>query len=234
MVTSQDAATAVALTELDVDYDDTSIEVVYVEPGQPAEDKLEVRDIFRADRRATDPSHRGHHRRDRPARGASPLTFRMLRGRELVEVEITPRQIEGDLRIGVAAGDRASSSRSRCGSTSTPTSGAPVPGLMFSLAIYDTLTKGSLTGGEMVAGTGSIDASGAVGPIGGVQQKIAGARDDGADLFLVPPDNCEEALGADPGDMRLVRADTMHDARLAIEAWVDDEDADLPSCEDAA
>ena len=70
-----------------------------------------------------------------------------------------------------------------------------------------------------------------MGPIGGIQQKIAGAREAGAELFLVPPDNCDDALDAQNGDMTLVRADTMHDAVTAIESWVDDPDATLPSCE---
>ena len=52
-----------------------------------------------------------------------------------------------------------------------------------------------------------------VGPIGGIQQKIVGARDAGAELFLVPPDNCDEAVGAPNDDMRLVEAPTMHSAR---------------------
>ena len=65
---------------------------------------------------------------------------------------------------------------------------------MFSLAIYDTLTPDSMTDGATVAGTGTIDPEGKVGPIGGIQQKIAAARDTGADLFMVPPDNCDEAL----------------------------------------
>ena len=64
--------------------------------------------------------------------------------------------------------------------------GGPSAGLMFSLGIYDTLTPGSLTGGANVAGTGEIDGAGRVGPIGGIQQKIAGAREAGAELFLVP------------------------------------------------
>ena len=74
--------------------------------------------------------------------------------------------------------------------------GGPSAGLMFSLAIYDTLTPGSLTGGQVVAGTGTIDDGGQVGPIGGIQQKIAGAREAGAQLFLVPPDNCADAARA--------------------------------------
>ena len=89
--------------------------------------------------------------------------------------------------------------------TVDPDIGGPSAGLMFSLAIYDTLTPGSLTGDDVVAGTGTIDVDGTVGPIGGIQQKIVGAREAGAELFLVPADNCEDAQGARNGDMRLVR-----------------------------
>jgi PDZ domain-containing protein len=115
-----------------------------------------------------------------------------------------------------------------------PDIGGPSAGLMFSLGIYDTLTPGSLTDGQVIAGTGTIDADENVGPIGGIQQKIAGAREAGAKLFMVPPENCDDALDAQNGDMTLVRADTMHDAVAAIESWVDDPDATLPSCEKEA
>ena len=59
-------------------------------------------------------------------------------------------------------------------------------------------------------------------------------RDDGAELFLVPIENCIDALAAgNNDDMQLVMVQTMHDARTSIEAWVADQDAELPSCEDA-
>ena len=45
--------------------------------------------------------------------------------------------------------------------------GGPSAGLMFSLGIYDKVTNGALTGGQNIAGTGTIDSSGKVGPIGG-------------------------------------------------------------------
>ena len=104
-------------------------------------------------------------------------------------------------------------------------------GLVFALALHDTLTPGSLTGGNIIAGTGTIAPDGAVGPIGGIQQKIAGARQADAELFLVPADNCEEALDAEPGDMRLTRVETFDDALASIRAFADDPDADLPACE---
>jgi PDZ domain-containing protein len=105
---------------------------------------------------------------------------------------------------------------------------------MFATSIYDTLTPGSLTDGEVVAGTGTISADGKVGEIGGIQQKIAGARADGAKLFLVPPANCSDALGADNGPMRLVKAATLAGAISEIKAWTADHDATLPSCEPAS
>ena len=80
--------------------------------------------------------------------------------------------------------------------------------------MYDTLTPGSLTGGTDIAGTGTIDADGRVGPIGGIQQKIVAAADAGAKIFLVPPANCDSALDADvtKDEIKLVKAPTLHSA----------------------
>src|SRR5690606_22200280 len=72
--------------------------------------------------------------------------------------------------------------------------GGPSAGLMFALGIIDKLEPEDLTGGLTIAGTGSIDEHGNVGPIGGVPQKLVGAREAGATVFLVPAANCAEAL----------------------------------------
>ena len=72
--------------------------------------------------------------------------------------------------------------------------GGPSAGLMFTLGIIDKLTDGDLTGGQFIAGTGTIDPAGAVGPIGGVLLKLITAREAGATVFLVPADNCAEAV----------------------------------------
>lgn len=103
---------------------------------------------------------------------------------------------------------------------------------MLSLAIYDTLTPGSLTGGKVVAGSGTIDAEGRTGAIGGVQQKIAGAEQADADLFMVAADNCPDVVDLDTGDLRLVRVDTINDAVESLTTWADDDTAPLPTCED--
>lgn len=111
--------------------------------------------------------------------------------------------------------------------------GGPSAGMIFAIGIYDVLTKGSLTHGKVIAGTGEIDPEGNVLPIGGVQQKIAAAQRDHARLFLVPADNCAEALDAhfDHDQIELVRADTVEQAIEQIKDWARDPDASLTRCE---
>ncbi|WP_283135643.1 YlbL family protein [Rhizohabitans arisaemae] len=96
--------------------------------------------------------------------------------------------------------------------------GGPSAGLMFALGIVDKLTPGDLTGGKSVAGTGTITPEGAVGPIGGIQQKMVGARDAGATVFLTPAANCADALRAVPDNLRLVKVETLHGAIQAMDA----------------
>jgi Lon-like protease len=109
--------------------------------------------------------------------------------------------------------------------------GGPSAGLMFSLGVYDLITPGSLTGGRYVAGTGTVDPSGRVGPIGGIQQKIAGAYDNGARLFLVPADDCAEAGQSALADkIDLVKVSTVDDAVKALEAFDKGDASSLPRC----
>ncbi len=108
--------------------------------------------------------------------------------------------------------------------------GGPSAGTVFALAIYDTLTPGALLDGMHVAGTGAISPDGEVSPIGGIQQKIAAASAEGATLFLAPAGNCDEAAAADPGDMRVVRIETLDDAIGALETAAAGDTSSLPSC----
>lgn len=104
--------------------------------------------------------------------------------------------------------------------------GGPSAGLMLTLGILDLVGDDDLTGGAVVAGTGTINAEGAVGPIGGIALKMVAARDIGADLFLVPAENCDEAVDApDPG-FPLARVATLDDA---LEALADHEAGRTPA-----
>ncbi|MFB8772250.1 YlbL family protein [Streptomyces broussonetiae] len=108
--------------------------------------------------------------------------------------------------------------------------GGPSAGLMFALGIYDKLTPGSLTGGSFVAGTGTIDDDGRVGPIGGVEMKTVGARDKGAEYFLTPADNCASAAKDTPEGLTLVKVKTIDDALGALKDIREGDTADLPKC----
>lgn len=110
--------------------------------------------------------------------------------------------------------------------------GGPSAGMMFSLAIVDMLTDGSMTGGGHVAGTGTIDPTGAVGAIGGIQQKLLGASGAGARLFLAPDSNCGEVAGHEPDGMTVVPVGTLSDARDVVETWAADPDSTFPTCTD--
>lgn len=108
--------------------------------------------------------------------------------------------------------------------------GGPSAGLMFALGIYDKLTPGALTGGKFVAGTGTIDDDGKVGPIGGIEMKTVGARDKGAQYFLTPADNCAAAAKDTPDGLTLVKVKTIGDALAALDDIRGGRTADLPKC----
>ncbi|WP_186626861.1 PDZ domain-containing protein [Rhodococcus sp. BP22] len=106
--------------------------------------------------------------------------------------------------------------------------GGPSAGLMFSLAVVDKLSPGELSNGDFVAGTGTIDAAGTVGPIGGIPYKLIAASEAGATTFLVPSSNCEEAKQNVPDGLRLVRVDSLDGAIESLQAIGDGGDA--PAC----
>lgn len=95
--------------------------------------------------------------------------------------------------------------------------GGPSAGLMFALGVIDRLGGQDLTGGQFVAGTGTIDADGTVGPIGGVLLKMITAREAGATVFLVPADNCAEAVTQIPDGLQLVKVGTLDEAMSALQ-----------------
>ena len=108
--------------------------------------------------------------------------------------------------------------------------GGPSAGLMFALGIVDKLTPGNLTGGKFVAGTGTIDDAGKVGPIGGIEMKTVGAREKGAQYFLTPADNCAAAAKDTPEGLTLVKVNTIDDAMSALKDISSGKTADLPKC----
>nr|WP_244900431.1 S16 family serine protease [Streptomyces nanshensis] len=113
--------------------------------------------------------------------------------------------------------------------------GGPSAGLFFSLGIIDKLGGGAagsgdggLTGGRVIAGTGTITADGRVGPVGGVPLKTKAAKRDGASVFLVPRAECGDAHADRPKGLRLVPVDTLKGAVKALKALKSG--GSVPSC----
>jgi len=96
--------------------------------------------------------------------------------------------------------------------------GGPSAGMMFALGIIDKITPDNLTGGRFIAGTGEIEANGTVDPIGGIQQKMAGARAAGATVFLTPAANCPNTTGSVPAGLRLIKVSSLAGAIADLNA----------------
>ncbi|WP_265446142.1 YlbL family protein [Flexivirga meconopsidis] len=108
--------------------------------------------------------------------------------------------------------------------------GGPSAGTMFSLAIYDLITPGALTGGKKIAGTGTMSEDGSVGPIGGIAQKMQGAKDAGAQFFLAPVSDCSDAKGNIPKGLTVVKVETFNDALTAVKQIGTGKTTGFPSC----
>jgi Lon-like protease len=157
------------------------------------------------------------------------VALTLLRAGKKVEVPVKTRGTGGRTTVGVFLGVRFDfpvKVKFNLGDV-----GGPSAGTMFALGLYDTLTPGALTGGKKVAGTGTMDfETEKVGPIGGIRQKLYGARDGGAKWFLAPASNCDEVVGHVPDGLRIVRISSFAEAKQAVEAIAADRGGSLPTC----
>jgi PDZ domain-containing protein len=129
-------------------------------------------------------------------------------------VEVTTRQ-DGDApRIGVTP-EITSAAKFKI-SIPIENVGGPSAGLMLTLGIIDKIEPEDLTGGKIIAGTGTIDPSGKVGPIGGLPQKLVTAKSAGATWFLTPADNCAEGVANQKAGLPLVQVSTLDEALAAL------------------
>jgi PDZ domain-containing protein len=231
MIDSQQEATAAALTELGYDLAATitvhSIreesaaegvlqegDVILTANGEPVTDALTLREIVNAG-------------------DGEPIELAFERDGEAMTGSIVPREAEVDGEPTLLLGINLMTQYDFPIDVTIQLNnvGGPSAGMMFALGIIDTLTPGELNGGEQVAGTGTISADGTVGPIGGIRQKLWGAKDAGAEWFLAPASNCDEVVGHVPDGLRVFSVETLDDSLAALEAVREDGDLDaLPTC----
>ena len=235
MVDSQQEATAAALTELGYDVGST-VRVVELIEGSPAEGALEPDDVIvGAD--GTPIEQAETLREIIQGGGGEAVELTVLRGGEEQTVSVTPelREINGEDTWVIGVTLIHDYDFPIDVTIQLDNVGGPSAGMMFALGIIDTLTPGELNGGEDVAGTGTIDAAGVVGPIGGIRQKLYGAREAGAEYFLAPAENCDEVVGHVPNGLRVFSTATLEESLTALQAIAGDGELDaLPTCTGAA
>lgn len=214
MASSQEAATAAALRELGFTVP-VEIGIASVVQDAPAAAVLRAKDVILA------------------VDGAKVANADALRDalQKVTAGQAVPVTVRRDGKeVTVSAVTRASRGKTVLGVTIEPVFvfpfevkiqienvGGPSAGTMFALGIIDKLTPGSMTGDHRIAGTGTMDADGQVGPIGGIRQKLIGAREAKAEYFLAPAQNCDEVVGHIPDGLTVIRISTLEQARSAVE-----------------
>ncbi|MDQ0583344.1 YlbL family protein [Streptomyces rishiriensis] len=241
---SQESAKVAALKELDIPVTSWVI-VSTVVKGSPAEGELHAGDVIKAVDGTAVKEPGDVAKLVTKHKPGEKVVFRIVPVKEQAAAEKANKAAARtqDVTITTATSDDSGEKRAIVGiSAGTDHTfpftidikladvGGPSAGLMFALGIYDKLTPGSLTGGKFVAGTGTIDDAGKVGPIGGIEMKTVGARSQGAQYFLTPAENCAAAAKDTPSGLRLVKVNTIDDALDALEDIRGGDTADLPKC----
>ena len=227
MTSSQSTATAAALTQLHIPYS-TQVVVVQPQQGFPAYGVLKAGDVITKVDGQPVTSQGGLTRLIYAHPAGSTLTLTIIRDGQSRQVQVGTRQSGGHPVMGVQITVQYKFPFEV--KISVGDIGGPSAGMMFSLGIIDKLTKLNLTAGRFIAGTGEITARGQVQPIGGIQQKMVGARNAGATIFLTPAANCADTKGAVPAGLRLVKVSTLNQAVTYLEALESGHPASVPSC----
>ncbi|SDH91008.1 YlbL family protein [Agrococcus jejuensis] len=226
MESSQAAAIAAALLHEGYEID-AEVTIADVLADSPADGVLEEGDRILSVN--GDPAYDVSSIRESIAAVDGASTFDIERDGQPMTVTVEPIESQGQRLVGIVPQNAFTFPIDV--SIELPNVGGPSAGMMFALGIVDRLTEGSLTGGVEWAGTGTISATGDVGPIGGIEQKMHGALAAGAEWFLAPVENCGEVVGNVPDGLHVVAVDTLDDAMTAIETVASGGDTSaLPTC----
>jgi PDZ domain-containing protein len=215
MANSQQSAEAAALCQLNIPFKTVDTIQATVK-GMPAAGRLQAGDVITAvdGRRLTCRADAGTLIKAR--RPGAPVELTILRHGRTQRVRLATADAQGTPEIGVQLVESFVFPFSV--SISIGNIGGPSAGLMFALGIIDKITPDNLAGGRFIAGTGEIEANGTVDPIGGIQQKMVGARQAGATIFLTPAANCPDTAGAVPAGLRLIKVSSLAGAITDLEA----------------
>lgn len=195
--------------------------VMAVSPDSPAQGVLQHGDIVLAvnGRKVSGP--RAAARIVRASGPDARVTMDIRRGEQESTVELTTKANPDDPTkgfLGISLGILADSPVEV--QFHLEDVGGPSAGLVFALGIVDKLTAEPLLDGRKVAGTGTMDYTGKVGPIGGIAQKMQAARSAGVELFLAPRANCDDVLTSTPPGLRVAAVDSLQQAVDVLEGSI--------------
>ncbi|HEU5222156.1 MAG TPA: S16 family serine protease [Candidatus Lumbricidophila sp.] len=213
MTDSKQDAVAAALVELGYDVG-RDVKVASIAQGLPADGVLKVGDTVKAVNGTAVHSYRELRAAVQATKGQASK-FDIIRDGSPLTVTLTPTFTQDAYLIG--AGARMAYTVPFAVNLQLDNVGGPSAGMMFALGIIDKLTPGAATGGQVFAGTGTIDATGVVGPIGGIREKLWGAQRAGAKWFLAPTSNCDDVVGQIPDGLTVFAVDSLHQAREIVE-----------------
>jgi Lon-like protease len=216
MVGSQQDATAAALCYLNINFK-TIDKVQVTEKGTPAYGVLQPGDVIEAVDGTPINCRNSIVNMIKDRKPGAPVTLTIERNGATKKVTLLTKDVGGEPVVGVELAPPSYVFPFDV-KINIAGIGGPSAGMMFALGIIDKLTTDNLTAGRFIAGTGEIDPTGAVEPIGGIQQKMAGAREAGATIFLTPAANCVNTTGAIPSGLRLVKVSTLAGAVHDLEA----------------
>lgn len=229
MVNSQQDAIAAALLNLNLPVE-RRVTIVDVPSGTPADGILQAGDTVRS-ANGVSVATVAELKDQVNALAGKPVPLSIERAGAILELSVTPeRASNGTYLMGVGA--KVAYTFPFEVKIQLDNVGGPSAGMMFALGIMAKLTPGdALTGGKHWAGTGTIDADGLVGDIGGIRQKMVGARAAGADYMLAPKGNCDEVVGHIPAGLEVFAVSTLAEAKRVVETVAADADtSQLPRC----
>jgi PDZ domain-containing protein len=228
MVNSQQDAIAAALTNLDYAYP-SELSVVSLADDAPAAGVIQPGDLIESVNGEPVADIDALREALKSSGAEMPAAIGLTRDGTQQSVEVTPVDLDGAVVLGINV--KSDYQFPFDVEIQLDKVGGPSAGMMFALGIIDKLTPGAIQGGEDVAGTGTINQAGTVGPIGGIRQKLFGAEKAGADWFLAPVDNCAEVTGHVPDGLTVFAVETLDDALMALDAIRTGSDTStLPTC----
>jgi PDZ domain-containing protein len=197
------------------------VQVMGVITGSPADGKLKIGDVITAiDGRPVQLASDLQAATEKASDGQT-VTLTVVRGNQQVQVPVQLRRLSELGRPGLGVALRTIAPKITLPfpvKVKNQEIGGPSAGLMMSVGVYSLASGDDLTRGRVVAGTGTIDLNGTVGPVGGVAEKIVGAEQRGARIFLVPTSEAPDARKAGLTDVTIIPVDTFAEAKAALAA----------------